>query len=299
MLRKAVKIAENPAADWNGVWLNGKPRLTGSGSVEYRAYCDSRDDNPYEFYSSSKLPQPGSFYRNSGVRYGGFSATYDGKRDGFFCWRMSYPLGGAAESSADESNASDENGESGAETILTVDASPESERCALPFDLDGTPNVNSLGEWFDDPLNVEFGRLALTFRRRETANPWPRALEYWNAINSTPIWGCDVATLKVKAIVPSLELTTGGRRWNVSYSIVYRSLGWLVKRADAGFYATGPRGVYRILNDDGSPKESPTLLNGAGAELAPGASPVYRTFRVNPWKDFGALNLPNPFDLRV
>lgn len=298
MLRKVAKIAENPGADWNGVWLNGKPRLTGSGSVEYRAYCDSRNDNPYEFYASSKLPQPGAFYRNSGVRYSGFSATYDGRRDGFFCWRMNYSLGGAPESSADESGGDEsENAEN--ETILTIDASPESESCALPFDLDGAANVNSLGEWFDDPLNVEFGRLALTFKRRERSNPWPRALEFWNAINSEPIWGCLPATLKVKAIVPSLELTTGGRRWNVLYSIVYRSLGWLVKRADAGFYATGPRGVYRVLNDDGSPKESPTLLNGAGAELAPGAEPVYRTFRVNPWKDFATLNLPNPFDPSV
>lgn len=298
MLRKVAKIAENPAADWNGVWLNGKPRLTGSGSVEYRAYCDSPSDHPYSFYTSSKLPQPGSLYRDSGVRYTGFSTSYDGRRDGFFCWRLSYSLGGLPEDSAGDAASSDGENEAG-ETILTIDASPESETCALPFDLDGTPNVNSLGEWFDDPLNVEFGRLALTFRRRETANPWPRALEFWNAINAEPIWGCDVATLKVKAIVPTLELTTGGRRWNVSYSIVYRSLGWLVKRADAGFYATGTTGVYRILNDDGSPKESPTLLNGAGAELAPGASPVYRTFRVNPWKDFGALNLPNPFDPRA
>ena len=87
MLRKVAKIAENPGADWDGVWLNGKPRLTGSGSVEYRAYCDSRDDNPYEFYASSKLPQPGALYRNSGVRYTGFSTSYDGKRDGFFSYR--------------------------------------------------------------------------------------------------------------------------------------------------------------------------------------------------------------------
>lgn len=66
-LCKAVKIAESFTGDWLGVWRDKKARVVGAGLVEYRAYCDSVDDEPFNFWSSPLLPQPGSLYRSSGV----------------------------------------------------------------------------------------------------------------------------------------------------------------------------------------------------------------------------------------
>lgn len=217
---------------------------------------------------------------------------------------MAYRLGapdGGSDSGESENDTDDENGETTPESetsILTVDASTEAEKYAVPFDLDGVANVNSVGEWFSDPLNVEYGRIRLTFKRRERRNPWPIALDYWNAINSEPLWGCLPATVKVDSILPALDLTTGGTRWNVVYNLTYRALGWLEKRADAGFYARDANGFfYRILNADGSPKETPTLLDGKGGVLPAGAEPVFQTFRLNAYRDLNALGLPNPFTI--
>lgn len=277
-----------------GNYINGLELAKVSGTITYEVEVDTAETAPLTFRGGAALPKVGMTYAERGVpfygaKYVDLKTTRAGRRNRNFLWIYKYTIGGSPATAAQEQNG----------TILTISASTEAEDYATACDLDGLWNVNSLGEWYQEPLSVKYGILTFTFVRREYENPWFKAMDYWETINDAQTWSVfPQAALKVASIIPTMTQTEQEVYWDVNYQIKYRALGWLLKKANSGFYARSPLYPYpyRILNADGSPTENPSLLDANGAVLAPGVAPVYRTFRLNQYANFDNLNLPSPFD---
>lgn len=280
------------------VYVNGLNIVKVAGSVTYNVVIDSPEQAPVAASGDPRLPRLGSTYSErgselTGTTYLRLNASQTGRCGKYFLWKYKYSLGTVSNAAA---TTQEKDG-----TILTISASTEAEQVANACDLDGVWNVNSLGEWYQEPLNVNYGILTFTFVRREYENPWLKAMDFWETINDGQTWGVfPAASLKVASIIPTMTQTESQTYWDVNYQIKYRALGWLLKKANCGFYARSPLlpNPYRILNSDGSPVESPALLNVDGSLLPPGAAPIFQTFRLNRYADFNDLNLPSPFDFQ-
>lgn len=183
--------------------------------------------------------------------------------------------------------------DAGNQQAARIDASTESVDVALACDLDGRWNTNSAGEWFSDPLIFKQPNRVWSFQRREYYNPEQKASWFLYRLNQNAIWGCDPYTLYCREIRTSHSCSD--IYWDVTYEIAFRIDGWLIRKADCGYCTLSDGALWRILNDDGSPLETPKLLNGYGQILSDGQPPVYRDYRCNGLNDFSKLELPDPF----
>ncbi|MBR5243733.1 MAG: hypothetical protein IKW13_05815 [Thermoguttaceae bacterium] len=295
-----------------GRWANGKQIFAVSGRLVYDVYVDSPLDGPATIATSPVLPRQGSWYVENGlvyvgVRVGKISPRFVGPDGKLFLWRATFPVEGRTSKTirAGDDSASDAETpetEDGAETstddavLLTFSASIATEDYSLPADLNGRFNVNSLGEWFADPIIYKSGVLELRYRREEFSNPLAKICDFHNATNSDAWGGFAPGTLKAE-ITYSAETRAESTSFDVDYKISWRPRGWNDVKANAGLYAKSGERVVRVTNADGSPTESPVLLAADGTRLPTGSEPLYLTFRTMFPKPFAALGLPSPFEI--
>lgn len=278
-----------------GITVNWYPMTNISGSVVYAAFSDSPQDSSMNVMQSALLPSLGNFYVDergvawNGVVYTDRTARYIGPRGNYFLWEVSYTLGGSPKREAEEDEEDS--------VLLNFDASVETYDEAGGVDLDYKYNMNSLGFFFEDPLIFKRGILNLNFQRREYANPLSTLTAYIGCINSAELWGFPPHTVRLADMSYSSTVTESETTYDVSYRLQYKPATWNVVKANSSYYYAYNGDLYRALNDDGSPRESPVLIAVDGSLLASGIAPPTRTFRVYQTADLNELGLPDPFEL--
>lgn len=277
--------------------VNWYPLTNISGSVTYAAFSDDPADSSMNVMQSARLPALGAYYCDergttwAGVTYSDRSARYIGPRGNYFMWEVSYTLSGSPKR---ESSGEEEEEDT---VILNFDASVETYDEADGVDLDNKYNVNSLGFFFEDPLIFKKGILNLNYQRREYSNPLSTILNYLGCINGSGLWGFPIGTVRLSDMSYSSTVTESETTYDVTYRLQYKTAGWNIVKANSSYYYTYNGQMYRALNNDGSPKETPVLIAVDGSLLADGVAPPTRSFRIYNYADLNDLNLPSPFDL--
>lgn len=169
------------------------------------------------------------------------------------------------------------------------------------FDLDGKWNCSTLGEWFAEPLPLKDKVKVWTFQTYSWRNPSYLTYLYDNCVNDAPHWGFPEGTLLCRNIREERLFNTsiGIYYWNVNLEVAYNPQGWLLKKANAGFYAYDVESdeVLPIYGNDGTLVSKPQLLNENGTVMEDSscsAEPHWLDFRIYETADFSALNLPDP-----
>lgn len=277
---------------------NGIRTILISGSIEIDLLLADSEKrlSPLKVLETQGLPKVGDKYAESdfifrNTFYTDADPKYDGYRNGKHTYHITYTITGEEVENKEK--------EEKEEQIISITLGTEEDPYSVPVDLDGKWNRNSAGEFFNDPLTVKCGIATFTFTRKEFRNPYHRALQFWNTINSSTLWGFLRHHLRCTKILPSLTYTNKKAYWNVIYELQFRALSWIERRVDCGYYVRGNGNtLYRAMNADGSPTDQPILLNGYGGPLDTRTriEPVYKEFRTYQEADLSLLNLPNPFD---
>lgn len=280
------------------------PVLTTSGSLVMivRARQDNTIDaqyftQPLSLLTDERLPQLGTNYIENGVTFNDLYYTeatprFIGTRGNLFEWEITYQISGEF-ANTQSGGSSDEKVE---ETVLlSFSTSVELEDYAQAWDLDGEWNCNSLGEFFADPIILKNGILNLNYQRREYANPLWKSRDYFQAVNDVDWYEFPKGTIKVSDISFNATQYTDRTEYDVNYKLQYRPNGWKIEKANTGLYCNYGGIIQRILNADGSPIETPAILNIDGTLATSG--PIFKSYKVCPEKNLNGLNLPNPFKL--
>lgn len=168
----------------------------------------------------------------------------------------------------------------------------------------GKAIVNSAGQAFDPPIQVDDSRPLYTCERNEASFDPNVAFAYKDAINSDALTlgGLAVAPgqAKMQNISAHREFDNNQFYWAVTYQIAVKDDGWTEQVLDQGRYKLGQNNkLTPCVDDQGNEVTDPVLLNGSGGQLdlppaAPGNSgaPVYLPFNVYDSLPFIALALP-------
>lgn len=272
------------------------PIVKTTGQVVFVVDVTEKDEQPISILCDRRLPQLSENYVENGVVYWGVYYVdavprFIGPAGSFWRWEITYTLGG------EFSNAPTPEPGTQTETILNFSTSTELEEIASAVDLDGKWNVNSIGDFFADPIVFKFGILNMTYSRREYSNPLGRVFDFFQTVNNASWYGFAAGTVLCSDVSFQATETTSETTYDVDYKLQYRSRGWDVQKANSGLYYLYNNTKIRALNNDGSPTEEPILLAANGTPLVSGAAPVFETFKTHPSADFSALNLPDPFNL--
>jgi len=157
------------------------------------------------------------------------------------------------------------------------------------------PIMNSAGEYYDPPPEVDRSRLQIKMVRNEAVFDPNVALAYQDAVNSDVWFGIAPGLVRVN-ITGDPQQENGEYFYQVTYEFELRWDGWQLSILDQGRYAIPVSGgqPVRILDADGAEVTDPVPLDGQGGVLA-NYSPtnaVYRTHNVYRSVPFAPLALP-------
>jgi hypothetical protein len=181
---------------------------------------------------------------------------------------------------------------------------------AFLLDMDGYIIASSAGEPYDPVQERDRTNYILRIERNLLfADPALNAA-YRDAVNRDPVFGCDQYTVKVETPGALEQLWFGTIPYfHEIWEFAINADGWRLKLYDYGMYrkvGSGATAKLELIRDlHGAPLTAPRLLNGSGAVLPIGDSPVYVKpnianaaqdyFTIYPELTFGALNLPQSF----
>jgi hypothetical protein len=174
------------------------------------------------------------------------------------------------------------------------------ERYVFPavVDVNGKPIVNSAGEPFDPPNEVEDLRPVISVTVvKEKFNP-ADALPFAGAVNDDNFLGIPPGLARLAGL-SATTIQEGGRTLQeVTYEFHVNFLGWELKVLDVGFRQKKDDGTLVEIEVKGDTTgrvrklSSPWPLDGKGKAQAAGNAPVVLSFQVYPKKGFGGLGLP-------
>ncbi|MBL8799267.1 MAG: hypothetical protein JNM56_35605 [Planctomycetia bacterium] len=157
--------------------------------------------------------------------------------------------------------------------------------------------VNSAGDPFDPPYEIDDYRPTLTITRNQANYSQGLALAYVNKVNNDGFFGFAPGQAKCKKISAKSVTEKGRTFWSVTYVFELRET-WEVQYLDQGIYEWVGNDRRHIKTDDPErlPVSAPVPLNGAGGKL-PRADVLdgnfaYRTYLFYTSASFSGLNLP-------
>jgi hypothetical protein len=135
-------------------------------------------------------------------------------------------------------------------------------------DAEGFAMVNSAGEKFDPPIEIDDSRLQLTITRYETSYSPALALSYKDVVNSDVFAGCQPGQVKAKPFTSDQQFENGVYYFAVTYVFDFRQT-WKLHIIDQGYHTMDPTtGALVVINDKNfQPVSAPALLNGDGGLL--------------------------------
>ena len=165
-------------------------------------------------------------------------------------------------------------------------------------DIDGKAIVNSAGQYFDPPIEVDDSRPTLTVTRIERTYNQALAIQYQDAVNSDSFLGFAPGQVKVASIEAEDFEENGVIYWTVKYEFHFRREGWIKEPLDQGRYEKWGNFLVPIKerDEDGNELDTyvsdPVPLDGQGKRLDnPGPdSCKYLSFKVYKSLAFRAFN---------
>ena len=161
----------------------------------------------------------------------------------------------------------------------------------LEFDIDGNKVTNSANQPFDPPVRTEMAHPQLVVTKNmpitTVVSSWIRT--YVGAINSATWKGFPAKSLKLNDISATSENENGIWFWAMTFTFEHRPGKWNpVKILDAGWFdSTGKE----IRTNLGNTPGTVPLLDGSGAKLTGGGTPVFNEFTVYYEVNFDNLGL--------
>lgn len=155
----------------------------------------------------------------------------------------------------------------------------------------GNPIVNSAGDLFPEPIEVEEYLPIISISRNEPDYPLGEVFQYANAVNSSATTNFAAGTLK--AIPPRATLQhspNSGVYWNINYKFQINPSGYDISLYDRGLRELKDDKLRDIIVD-GQPVNQPAFLDGSGLKLAEDGDPVSMSWSVYPTKDYSFFNL--------
>lgn len=195
----------------------------------------------------------------------------------------------------------DQREEDPTERPAEIRVSSESYQKALIYDRDGYAIVNSAGDPFDPPPEIDERRAVITITKNRPSYSLTTQEEYDGSVNSDTYLGFDPGTLRI-----DLSADTGYENgvyfWKVTANVkINRKVprppppfptgddfgGWALEVYDAGYRTSDGS---HIMDGKGNAVTSPAFLD-EGLEMSPGDDPTVLRFEVYREKAFADLEL--------
>ncbi len=168
--------------------------------------------------------------------------------------------------------------------------------------LPQTPIENSAGDPFDPPLDQDQSNLVIFIQRNETSEDFSPDIitDFKDTMNVKAIAVAGISIGALQGLFRDISAdrmfdAEGTQYWSVTYQVEVDRKTHVRAVLDRGFniLGAGPGfGVSAILDNDLKPVNEPRKLDGAGAELAAGADPVYLDFQTYDTTNWEILALP-------
>lgn len=185
-----------------------------------------------------------------------------------------------------------------------IDYDGESYQTIAEFDKFGTGAMNSAGQYFDPPLQVDNTRGVLTITRNEPFFDGDLVRTYQESINSDTFLGGPPYTvkckrIKAKRVFENFQISEGVEPlvveyWPTTYEFHYWYKTWWLFPLDQGRYEldSGGTSLVSIKDSDDTAVVDPVPLDGAGHQVPPASLPggaVFMTYRYYRELPFGPL----------
>lgn len=167
----------------------------------------------------------------------------------------------------------------------------------LRKDQNGKAFLNSAGDEFDPPPEVDFSRPVLTVVKNFAAFDMVQAVNYADCVNSDQWLSFGPGVVKVDSITAEFAFENNVPYWAVTASFHFARNDpntpqptWNPTQIlDAGFSDISGK----VFTDTyGHPYSKPKPLDGTGHQLAANAAPQYLSFTLYKARPFAALNMP-------
>lgn len=166
-------------------------------------------------------------------------------------------------------------------------------------DRDNEAIVNSAGDYFDPPPEIEDVRWTVNIQKNVASVP-AAVLTYAGRVNESSFTVDGVSVLAEKARIVSLDIGELQEKNEINYrvftcAIEFREEGWDLELLDQGYRIKDGTDLKDILiadeNGDEQRPSSPVLLDGLGAELTDPSpeTAVFLMFPVHKLLDFSVL----------
>ena len=173
-------------------------------------------------------------------------------------------------------------------------------------DVNGDPILNTAGDPFDPPIELDNLIGILTVRRNEAMPDLPVIMALALSLNEAPWNGFDAKCVRLAPIaLPELEYAqeTDTYYYPMTYVFEINFRTWKKRPLNSGYRQItptqiNPNRVSLILDDGGQPLQSPGLLSKSGFYLKPPVNKdnlVIGSFDIHPTIDYGVFNLDNLF----
>lgn len=168
-------------------------------------------------------------------------------------------------------------------------------------DFSGVPILNTAGDPFNPPLEIERMCLNLTVHRNEVAPNIQTLVGLSNKVNLATWNGFAAKTVKVLPIeLPFQEYDneSGQLYYPMKYNFDIDPNNWKAKVLNQGFRELKSGKIIKIIGDDNEPVDDPVLLKTDGSKVAyPATSStiVIREFDVFATTDFSVFNMDTLF----
>lgn len=284
---------------WRGTF--GKDKRV---SLTLQLETDDVADGPMAIYASPLVPKVGEYYAvGNEASTGYFCKSVKPKiddKDKCF-WEVDVEYEGA-ELPADEEEGNEEDARPSRR--YQFDSMIRYEKVPIYRDMDDKHVVNTAGELFSRPVEVNRKILVFNISRKEFTNPFPRQTKYQDAVNSDTFWGQAPGKVLIESYLmdgEAMENRTAG--WNVKYSIAIRpsndSAGvWdELEIPSMGCNEKIESGLREIINPaTGKAFSTEQYLDENGKwkdRLAPDFEPYMQKFRIRNKYSFAPLRLPD------
>jgi len=281
------------------LWRGRSHSSDAQGGRTYRrkfdVYTDDKATEQSEVRQAVGVPRIGDIYpEDTGATVIGLQVEQEPNHDKL--WHVT------ANYSTDTGNQN-----TGAEEENPLDRPAELEWSFVQFtkiaetDLNGEALLNSSGEIFDPPPEMDDSRPVLRIARNEAAFSAALAVDFMDAVNLDAFFGGQPGQVKVASISAVRQFENDVAFWRVVYEFHYRRELWDLRVLDQGFHTFDGVTldvIRELVNnvDDGpgtfQPVQKPERLDGMGGRLAPPEASVYLPYQVYKNRTFADLGLP-------
>ena len=163
-------------------------------------------------------------------------------------------------------------------------------------DLDGKPCVNTAGQIFDPPLEIDETGAILTITRNEANFSFGTHIKpLVNRTNDSAIWGAAEKTLLIQEVTGNDAYHEGAQYWVVKYVIEYNERGWDESVLSRGMMQLDSNGkLMRCKDANGQDVTEPVPLDENGKQVPASALPggaFFKDFRTKETYDLSNLNI--------